>query len=111
MFYLGANDQRVTLVDENGREIYAADFRNFPAILTHLRPLIRAMALGNPTGEVDAAQVKLLEQQMQREKGFHSITTLSFTAGLDSRFLALVALAAAQQPKPAGKKAAKKKAR
>jgi hypothetical protein len=95
MFYLGANDQRVTLVDERGHEVYTTDFRNFPNILTHLRPLIRAIALANPTGEVDSNLLRVFEEQMQLEKDFHSITALGM-APLDSRFLALVALTNAQ---------------
>ncbi len=43
MFYLGATDQRVTLVDESGHEIYSTDFKNFPNVLTHLRPLDYAL--------------------------------------------------------------------
>jgi hypothetical protein len=109
MFYLGANDQRVTLVDDRGHEIYTADFRNFTNILTHLRPLIRAIAIANPVGEVDANLLKVFEEQMRREKNFHSITALGM-APMDSRFLALIALAKAQSepPRSAAKPAAKK---
>jgi hypothetical protein len=108
MLYLGANDQRVTLVDEGGHEVYTTDFRNFTLLLTHLRPLIRAMAIANPVGEVDKNLLKVFEGQMSREKDFHSITALSMTLA-DSRFLALVALAKAQtEKKTSGKKEAKK---
>src|ERR1035437_9855525 len=100
MFYLGANDQRVTLVDDNGHEIYTTDFRNFPNILTHLRPLIRAIALANPIGEVDANLLRVFEEQMRREKNFHSITALGM-APMDSRFLALIALTRALTEKAA----------
>jgi hypothetical protein len=99
MFYLGANDQRVTLVDERGHEIYSSDFRNFTNILTHLRPLIRAICLANPVGEVDANLLRVFEDQMHREKNFHSITALGM-APLDSRFLALIALTKALTEKP-----------
>jgi hypothetical protein len=112
MFYLGANDQRVTLVDDRGHEVYTTDFRNFPNILTHLRPLIRAIALANPIGEVDANLVRVFEEQMKVESNFHSITALGM-APLDSRFVALIALAKAQaEPsKPAAKPPAKPAAR
>jgi hypothetical protein len=115
MFYLGANDQRVTLVDDRGHEVYTTDFRNFTNILTHLRPLIRAIALANPVGEVDSNLLRVFEEQMQMEKEFHSITALGM-APLDSRFLALVALTRAQtQPAPKrerpGKAAAKRKSK
>ncbi|GEM_PF-2920418 len=99
MFYLGANDQRVTLVDDGGHEIYTTDFRQFTNILTHLRPLIRAIAIANPIGEVDKNLLKVFEDQMRKEKNFHSITALNM-APMDSRFLALVALAQAQSTKP-----------
>ena len=104
MFYLGANDQRVTLVDESGHEIYAADFRSFTNILTHLRPLIGAIAIANPVGEVDGNLLRVFEEQMRREKNFHSITALGM-APLDSRFLALIALtkATTEKAKPLGK--------
>jgi len=109
MFYLGANDQRVTLVDEGGHEVYTTDFRNFPNILTHLRPLIRAIALANPTGEVDANLVRVFEEQMKLEANFHSITALGM-APLDSRFVALIALARGQgKAVKAGVKGAVKK--
>ena len=107
MFYLGANDQRITLVDESGREVYATDFRNFSNVLTHLRPLIRAIALTNPVGEVDKNLLKVFEKEMQKEKGFHSITAIAFGANMDSRFLALIALCKATTEK-AGAKAKKK---
>ena len=111
MFYLGANDQRVTLVDDHGHTVYDTDFRHFTDILTHLRPLIRAIALANPVGEVDANLVKVFEEQMRREEHFHSITALGM-APLDSRFMALVALARAQSTPPAKPaKAAKAKTR
>ncbi len=86
MFYLGANDQRVSLVDEGGHEVYATDFRNFANVLTHLRPLIGAIALANPFGEVDQNMVKQLEAQMKKEKEFHSITALAYGANMDARF-------------------------
>ena len=115
MFYLGANDQRVTLVDDRGHEVYATDFRHFSDILIHLRPLIRAIALANPVGEVDANLLKVFEDQMRREKNFHSITVLGM-APMDSRFLALIALTKALTEKPGrpaksskGKGKAKKK--
>jgi len=92
MFFLGANDQRVTLVDEGGHEVYSTEFRSLPAILTHLRPLIRAIALTNPTGEVDATLLKAFETQMKKEKNFHSLTAIPFGANLDSKLLALIAL-------------------
>ena len=108
MLYLGANDQRVTLVDESGHEVYNTDFRNFTNVLTHLRPLIGAIALANPIGEVDTNLLKVFEEQMKKEKGFHSITALGM-APLDSRFMALVALAQSKSPKPAAKAKGKKK--
>lgn len=114
MLFLGANDQRVTLIDDRGHEIYTTDFRNFTNILTHLRPLIAAIAIANPVGEVDANLLKVFEEQMRREKNFHSITALGM-APMDSRLLALIALAKAQSgppPKPAkpgGKAKARKK--
>lgn len=92
MFYLGANDQRVTLIDASGHEVYSTDFRHLPAILTHLRPLIAAIALTNPTGEVDPNLLKAFEAQMKKEKNFHSLTALPFGANLDSKLLALIAL-------------------
>jgi hypothetical protein len=112
MFYLGANDTRVTLVDEDGHEIYTTDFRNFPNILTHLRPLIRAIAIANPVGEVDGNLLRVFEEQMRLEKNFHSITALGM-APMDSRFLALIALTKAKtQPASVpAKKPAKGKAR
>src|ERR1700685_1104044 len=91
MFYLGANDTRVTLVDDHGHEVYSTDFRNFTNILTHLRPLIRAIAIANPVGEVDPNLLRVFDDQMRREKNFHSLTALGM-APLDSRFLALIAL-------------------
>ena len=99
MFYLGANDQRITLIDEGGHEIYTTDFRNFTNILTHLRPLIRAIAIANPIGEVDQNLLQVFESQMRKEKNFHSITALGM-APMDSRFLALIALAVAKSTKP-----------
>ena len=99
MFYLGANDQRVTLIDEGGHEIYTTDFRNFTNILTHLRPLIRAIAIANPIGEVDQNLLQVFESQMRKEKNFHSITALGM-APMDSRLLALIALAVAKSTKP-----------
>ena len=108
MFYLGANDQRVSLVDENGREVYSAEFRSFTNILTHLGPLIGAIALANPMGDVDQNLVRVLEEQMRREKEFHSVTALSREV-MDSRFLALVALARSKGPKPKPGKARKGK--
>jgi hypothetical protein len=112
MFYLGANDQRVTLVDESGHEIYATDFRNFTNILTHLRPMIRAIAIANPVGEVDANLLRVFEEQMRREKNFHSITALGM-APLDSRFLALIALtkASTERSAPLAKSRGKVKGR
>ena len=110
MFYLGANDQRVTLVDDRGHEVYTTDFRNFPNILTHLRPLIRAIALANPVGEVDANLVRIFEEQMQMEKELHSITALGM-APLDSRFLALIALSKALTEKPGAAAKGKGKAK
>src|ERR1043165_6776074 len=98
MFYLGANDQRVTLVDDRGHEVYTTDFRNFTNILTHLKPLIGAIALANPMGEVDANLLRVFEEQMRREKNFHSITAIGM-APLDSRFLALIALTKAKTEK------------
>ena len=99
MFYLGATDQRVTLVDDEGHEVYSTDFRNFANILTHLRPMIGAIALTNPMGEVHKNNVKMLEQQMKKEKGFHSVTAIGFGASMDSKFLALVALTQAKTVK------------
>jgi len=104
MFYLGANDQRVSLVNDSGQEVYACDFKNFPHVLTHLRPLIRAIALANPTGEVDKNLLKVFEAQFKKEKNFHSITAIPFGANLDSRFLALVALTNATTTKAGGKR-------
>lgn len=103
MFYLGANDQRVTLVDENGHEIYATDFRNLSNVLTHLRPMIGAIALANPFGEVDKNMVKTLEAEMKKNKAFHSLTAIPYGANMDSRFLALLALTKATTEKK-GKK-------
>lgn len=110
MLYLGANDQRVSLVDDNGHEVYATDFRNFTNILTHLRPLIRAIAIANPMGEVDKNLLQVFGDQMRKEKDFHSITALGM-APLDSRFLALVVLAQSRGPKPTGAAKGKGKGR
>src|ERR1700752_4775317 len=99
MFYIGANDQRATLVDEGGHEIYSTDFPNLTLVLTHLKPLIRAIALANPMGEVDSNLLRVFEEQMRREKNFHSITALGM-APLDSRFVALIALTKAMTEKP-----------
>ena len=106
MFYLGATDQRVTLVDDHGHEVYSADFRNFTNVLTHLRPLIRAITLTNPIGEVDKNLLKVFETQFKKEKNFHSITAIPFGANLDSKLLALASLATATttKPKKAGKR-------
>jgi len=82
-----------------GTRVYSTDFRNFANILTHLRPMIGAIALTNPTGEVDKNHVKMLEQQMKKEKGFHSVTALNFGASMESKFLALVALTQAKTGK------------
>ena len=100
MFYLGANDQRVTLVDDSGHEVYTTDFRQFTTVLTHLRPLIRAIAIANPVGDVDKNLLNVFDEQMHKEKNFHSLTALSM-APLDSRFLALIALTKAQTEKAA----------
>jgi hypothetical protein len=100
MFYLGANDQRVTLVDDTGHEIYSTDFRNFTNVLTHLRPMIKAIALANPAGEVDKNLLKVFEQQMKKEKNFHSLTAIPFGVNLDSKLLALTALTIASTTKP-----------
>ena len=100
MFYLGANDQRVTLVDAAGHEVYSTDFRNLSNVLTHIRPLISAIALANPFGEVDKAMLKTLETEMKKSKAFHSIVAIPFGANMDSRFLALVALSRAKEGKP-----------
>jgi len=99
MFYMGVNDQRVSLVDEQGHEVYATDFRNFTNVLTHLRPVIAGIALANPFGEVDKQMVKTLEGELKKEKAFTGITAINFGANMDARFLALVALAAAKNPK------------
>ena len=110
MFYLGANDQRVTLVDGGGHEVYSTEFRNLTLILTHLRPMIRAIALANPMGEVDKNLLRVFEDQMRREKGFHSITAMSMTMA-DSRFWQqLVARPRRRRRKPStGKKTKSKK--
>jgi hypothetical protein len=100
MFYLGATDQRVTLVDDGGHEVYSTDFKNFPNVLTHLRSMIRAIALTNPAGEVDKNLLKVFENQFKKEKNFHSITAIPFGVNLDSKFLALVALTTATTTKP-----------
>lgn len=110
MFYLGANDQRVSLVDESGREVYSGDFRSLTNILTHLGPLIGAIALANPVGDVDANLLRVLDGQMRRHKGFHSVTALSREI-LDGRFLALVALARSKDGKPPLKGKGKGKAK
>ena len=104
MFYLGATDQRVTLVDEHGHEVYSTDFRNLSNILTHLRPLIEAIALANPFGEVDKNMVKTFETEMKKNKSFHSVTALAYGANMDSKFLALVALTKAKTEKPSKSK-------
>jgi hypothetical protein len=108
MFYLGANDQRVTLVDEEGHEIYSTDFRQFTTVLTHLRPMIRAIAIANPIGDVDKNLLTVFQDQMHRERNFHSLTALSM-APLDSRFLALIALTKAKTEKAAPPPKVKKK--
>ncbi|HUO10698.1 MAG TPA: hypothetical protein VM008_20525 [Phycisphaerae bacterium] len=108
MFYLGANDQRVTLVDEEGHEVYSTDFRQFTTVLTHLRPMIRAIAIANPVGDVDKNLLAVFQDQMHREKNFHSLTALSM-APLDSRFLALIALTKARTEKAAPPPKVKKK--
>jgi len=77
MVYLGANDTRVTLVDDRGHEIYNTDFRNFPNVLTHLRPLIGAICIANPSGEVDKNLLQIFADQMKKEKNFHSLTALA----------------------------------
>lgn len=100
MFYLGANDQRVTLVDDEGHEVYSTDSRNLSNILSHLRPMIGAIAMGNPVGEVDKNTAKLLETEMKKNKGFHSFTAISYAANMDSKFLALVAFTKAKTEKP-----------
>jgi hypothetical protein len=100
MFYLGANDQRVTLVDDTGHEIYSTDFRNLSNVLTHLRPMIAAVVLANPFGEVDKTMVKTLETEMKKNKSFHSLTAIPYGANMDSRFLALLALTKASTGKP-----------
>ena len=101
MFYLGANDQRVTLVDAAGHEVYSTDFRNLSNILTHLRPVIAAIAMANPFGEVDKNMAKTLEAEMKKNKSFHSLTAIPYGANMDSRFLALIALTKATTEKPA----------
>jgi len=108
MFYLGANDQRVTLVDEEGHEVYSTDFRQFTTVLTYLRPMIRAIAIANPIGDVDKNLLAVFQDQMHREKSFHSLTALSM-APLDSRFLALIALTKAKTEKAAPPPKIKKK--
>jgi hypothetical protein len=100
MFYLGANDQRVTLCDDLGHEIYSTDFRNLSNVLTQLRPMIAAIALANPFGEVDKTMLKTLESEMKKNKAFHSITAIPYGANMDSRFLALIALTKAKTEKP-----------
>lgn len=105
MFYLGANDQRVTLVDAAGHEVYSTDFRNLSNVLTHLRPVITAITLANPFGEVDKGMLKTLETEMKKSKSFHSLTAIPYGANMDSKFLALIALTKASTEKPAkGKK-------
>ena len=99
MFYLGANDQRVTMVDDGGHEVYSTDFRNLSNVLTHLRPMIGAVVLANPFGEVDKGMVKTLEAEMKKNKAFHSLTAIAFGANMDSKFLALMALTKAKTEK------------
>jgi hypothetical protein len=110
MFYLGANDQRVTLVDEEGHEVYSTDFRQFTTVLTHLRPMIRAIVIANPVGDVDKNLLNVFDEQMHKEKNFHSLTALSM-APLDSRFLALIALTKAKTEKPSAGPSAVAKAK
>jgi hypothetical protein len=95
MFYVGATDQRVSVVNELGGEIYSSDFRNMHNVLILLRGMIVGIALANSMGEVDPQLIKVLQKQMEKEKGFKSLTTHRFEPHLDARLLALSALAAA----------------
>ncbi len=96
MFYIGANDQRVSVVNETGAEVYHCDFRGFSAVITHFRGRIAAIAMSNSAGEVDKTMLKVLQKQMEKEKGFKSLTSFGFEPHLDARLLALSALVSAE---------------
>ncbi|HTV47257.1 MAG TPA: hypothetical protein VMG59_02325 [Phycisphaerae bacterium] len=106
MFYVGATDQRVSVVNELGSEVYSTDFRNMHNVLILLRGVIAGIALANSMGEVDPQLVRVLQKQMEKEKGFKNLTTHRFEPHLDARLLALSALASTQS---GGTKTAKKK--
>ena len=67
MFYIGANDQRVSVVNEAGAEVYHCDFRGFSAVITHFRGRIAAIALSNSAGEVDKTILKVRQMKMGAE--------------------------------------------
>ena len=106
MFYIGANDQRVSVVNDTGVEVYHGDLRNLAAILTNLSGCIVAVAIASPTGQVDPNLLTVLEGQLKRDPAFKSLQTLPFSPNLDARLLALAALTAAtvgprkKEPKP-----------
>lgn len=109
MFYIGATDQRVSVVNDAGVEIYQAEFRNFGSILTHLRGRIVAISLASGLGEIDKNLLSVLQDQMNQESAFKSLQTIGFSPGIDAKLLALSALVAATSEKKHNKKKKSKK--
>lgn len=109
MFYIGATDQRVSVVNDAGVEVYHADLRNLVSIITHLRGRIAAAAISSPTGQMDQNMLSVLEQQLKLDPTFKSLHTMPFSPGLDARLLALAALVAATTERDPKKKKKKDK--
>ncbi len=95
MFFLGATDQRVSVVNDAGVEIYHAELRNLVAVITHLRGHIRTVCIASPAGQIDPNLLSVLEGQLKLDPAFQSLQTMPFSPGLDARLLALAALVAA----------------
>ncbi len=95
MFFIGATDQRVSVVNDAGVEIYHADLRNLVSIITHLRGQIRAVCIASPAGQIDQNLLSVLEDQLKLDSAFKTLETRPFSPGLDARLLALAALVAA----------------
>ncbi len=95
MFFIGATDQRISVVNDAGVEIYHAELRNLVSVITHLRGQIRAVCIASPAGQIDQNLLSVLEDQLKLDSTFESLRTIPFSPGLDARLLALAALVAA----------------
>lgn len=94
MFFIGATDQRLAVVNDAGVEIYHADLRHLVSVITNLRGHIRVVCIASPTGQIDQDMLAVLEDQLKLDPAFQFLKTMPFSPGLDARLLALAALVA-----------------